>query len=239
MIGNAIPPTFTYLVACAAQGVAADRFRPLREAGADLALPAKAALVTKPDSEGRTYPAKRGFRAALPGLRFKSGMRFDLSNQWDDGDPTWRVRFYFGPSKDVREVELDGSVIADLRNELAGPSFSGFRARLAKAEAELGRSSSRMLQDRWTHRAGGLGPFEVVDLLGELADELMVLLEETMANPGAAAEFVRVVAATAPGGGGTPGLRKLERYALPILAGFVIGDWFNTLAWHERRKVAA
>ncbi len=196
---NAIPPTFTYLVACAAQGVTAEAFRPFREAGAALALPPTEAPVTAPDSEGRSYPAKRGFRAALPGLRFKSGMRFDLSNEMVGDDATWRVRFFFGPSKDIREVELDGSVIADLRRDLAGAAFSDFRAKLVKAEAELGRSSPKALQDRWTHRAKGLSPFDVADLLGELAEEVLTLLEETMADRDAAGPFVRQVASTAPG----------------------------------------
>lgn len=239
MIGNAIPPTFTYLVACAAQGVEQSDFKPLSEAGLGLTLPAKLAPKTQPDSEGRTYPAKRAFRAALPGLRFKSGMRFDLSNQVDSGDAEWRVRFFFGPSKDVREVDLDGSVLHDLRRDLAGPEFSEFRARLAKAEAELSNTSPQALQDKWTHRATGLGPYEVVDLLGDLAAYLLTLLERALAHPDAAAGFVRAVAATAPGPGPTPGVRKLERYALPILAGLIVGEWFNTLRWHEQRKAAA
>jgi DNA (cytosine-5)-methyltransferase 1 len=239
MIGNAIPPTFTYLVACAAQGLTAKTFKPFREAGAALALPAKKAPITLPDSEGRSYPAKRGFRAALPGLRFKSGMRFDLSNDINENGVAWRVRFFFGPSKDIREVDLDGSVMADLRRDLTGIAFSDFRARLMKAEAELGRTSPQGLQECWTRRASGLSPFDVVDLLGELAQEFLALLEETMSDRGAAEQFVRQVAAGAPGPGAPPGLRKVERYALQVLAGFIIGDWFNTLDWHAYRKAAA
>ncbi|KRB51986.1 DNA cytosine methyltransferase [Phenylobacterium sp. Root700] len=239
MVGNAIPPTFTYLVACAAQGVTAKAFKPFREAGQALTLPSKTARVTAPDSEGRSYPAKRGFRFALPGLRFKSGMRFDLSNGVDEDGASWRVRFFFGPSKDIREVDLDGSVMADLRRDLAGTAFSDFRARLVKAEAELSRTSPQGVQDRWTHRAKGLGPFEVADLLGDLSQELLALLEETMTDREAAAPFVRQVASSAPGIGPAPGLRKVERYALPVLAGFIIGDWFNTLGWHSRHKAAA
>jgi len=239
MIGNAIPPTFTYLVACAAMEVTGEAFRPFNEAARTLKLPATPAPVTAPDTEGRTYPARRGFRAAIPGLRFKSGMRFDLSNQVEGTDVDWRVRFFFGPSKDVREVDLDGSVLQDLRRELAGPEFSGFRAKLVKAEAELGKSSPCSLQDRWTHRAAGLGPYEVVDLLGDLAADLIDLLEANMSDPAAAERFVCKVADSAPGRGPTPGLRKLERNATPVLAGLIIGDWFNTLSWHADRRAAA
>jgi hypothetical protein len=111
---------------------------------------------------------------------------------------------------------------------------------LVRAETELGEVPPQALQDRWTHRGNAaLGPFEVVDLLGELANDLVEVLDSTMANPNAAADFVRAVAATAPGEGPTPGLRKLERYALPILAGLIVGDWFNALGWHDQRKAAA
>jgi DNA (cytosine-5)-methyltransferase 1 len=239
MVGNAIPPTFTYLVACAAKGVSAKSFKPFREAGLALELPSKAAPVTTPDGEGRSYPRKRGFRAALPGLRFKSGMRFELSNDVDDEGVAWRIRFFFGSSKDIREVDLDGSVIAELRRDLAEPVFSNFRARLVRSEAELNRTSPRMLQERWTHRADGLSPFDVVDLLGDLAQELRIVLEETVADKEAAARFVCQVASEAPGVGLASGLRKVERYAMPVLAGFVVSDWFNSLSWHSQRRVAA
>jgi len=239
MVGNAIPPTFAYLVGCAVQGINADAFRPFREAGAKLTLPSKVPPVTMPESEGRTYPAKRAFRAALPGLRFKSGMRFDLSNQVEGSDAKWTVRFFFGPSKSVREVDLDGSTVRRLRRNLAGVEFSSFRAKLVKAEVKLAKTSPQALQDRWTRRAPGMSPYEVVDLLGELAAKLVVSLKRTMPHSDAAAGFVRVVAATATGEGPTPSVQKLDRYALPILAGLIIGDWFNTLPWHSRRKAAA
>lgn len=240
MIGNAIPPTFTYLLAQAAQGVEASTLASFGDAAGHLELPTKPAPVTFPDTEGRAYPEKRGFRAALPGLRFKSGMRFDLSNHVEAGTVDWRVRFFYGPSKDVREVKLDGSVMRDLRRELAGPDFAAFRGKLLRAEAELARSSPQTLQDSWTHRIEGLGPYRVVDMLGELAADLLSVLEQqAMGDTVPAGAFVREVAERAAGSGPTPGMRKLEKYALPILAGLVIGDWFNSLAWHTSRRAAA
>jgi DNA (cytosine-5)-methyltransferase 1 len=240
MVGNAIPPTFTHLVALAAQGVQADRVEGFAAAGRQLRLPETAAPVTAPDTEGRSYPARRGFRAALPGLRFKSGMRFDLSNEVHAGGTEWRVRFFFGPSKDIREVELDGSTWAELRRELAGPDFAAFRARLVKAEQELAATSPQALQDRWTHRAEGVSPFEVVDLLGSLASDLVTVLKQQMkADPAPVQAFVRQRAESAPGTGPTPGLRKVEQYAVEVLAGLIIGDWFNGLGWHASRRAAA
>jgi DNA (cytosine-5)-methyltransferase 1 len=36
-----------------------------------------------------------------------------------------------------------------------------------------------------------------------------------------------------------PSRTKLEKYALRIVSGFLVGDWFNTLAWHANRRAAA
>jgi DNA (cytosine-5)-methyltransferase 1 len=103
--------------------------------------------VTPPDGEGRSYNAKRGFRAALPGFRFKSGMRFDLSNTVLGGDTQWSVRFFFGPSKDIRQIELDGEVTKDLRRS---PWFAeilgGFRGELARAQSFLAATSPNSLE---------------------------------------------------------------------------------------------
>lgn len=239
MIGNAIPPTFTYLIASAALGTTPKALQPLNLVGSKLALPTKVAPVTPPDNEGRSYPAKRSFRAALPGLRFKSGMRFDLSNQINEQGVSWHVRFFFGPSKDIREVELDGSVINDLRQDLESEAFSSFRNSLMLSEIKFNQTSPNSLQERWTRRAVGLSPFDIVDTLGDLAKELTNLLEATMANKAMAAAFVKQVAAGSESIDQVPGLKKLERYAIPVLAGFIIGDWFNTLEWHHPYRVAA
>ena len=239
MIGNAIPPTFTYLIASAALGTTPKALQPLNLVGNKLALPRNVAPVTPPDNEGRSYPAKRSFRAALPGLRFKSGMRFDLSNQINEQGASWHVRFFFGPSKDIREVELDGSVINDLRQDLASEAFSSFRNNLMLSEVKFSQTSPNSLQERWTRRAAGLSPFDVVDTLGDLAKELTSLLEATMANKAMAAAFVKQVAAGSESIDQVPGLKKLEQYAIPVLAGFIIGDWFNTLDWHYPHKAAA
>jgi len=158
MIGNAIPPTFTYLVALAAKGVAPDQFPGFAVAGKALRLPKQVAPLTPPDNEGRTYPAKRSFRAALPGFRFKSGMRFDLSNAALDDETQWSVRFFFGQSKDIRQIGLDGDVTKDLvRNPWFAKLLAGFRGEFTRAQSFLAGTSPNSLQHAWTKRAKGLG----------------------------------------------------------------------------------
>lgn len=115
MIGNAVPPLFAYLVGLAAQDMETAAALSEGELPAPLILPTELPNVTLPHGVGTAYPARRRFRAALPGLRFKSGMRFQLANSFVDGSTTWAVEFFFGPSKQVRRVTLDSSLHEALR----------------------------------------------------------------------------------------------------------------------------
>ncbi|WP_353368234.1 DNA (cytosine-5-)-methyltransferase [Brucella sp. NBRC 12951] len=239
MIGNAIPPTFTYLLALAARGAEFDGFD---VAGEKLALPSKKASITLPDREGRTYPLSRGFRAALPGLRFKSGMRFELANSATKEGAEWRVRFFFGPSKDIREIDLTGEVSNDLENSpLVASVLRAFKSDLVTAARNLALTSPWKLQLAWAHKTEGVSPYEVVDQLGALAsqlldrlaaeldeDDLKTVSQYVLEIADAAAEFAKPVSRT-----------KLDKYALPILTGIIIGEWFNTLDWHSTQKAAA
>jgi DNA (cytosine-5)-methyltransferase 1 len=240
MIGNAIPPTFTHLLALMAKGLSADDFQGFKAAGETLGLPALKAPVTPPDKEGRSYPAKRGFRAALPGFRFKSGMRFDLSNSIVDGAAQWTVRFYYGPSKDIRQIELDGAATETLRqSEWFSSVLSDFRGELARARSWLAASDPQSLQEAWTRRAAGMGPFEVTDKIAELAESLHARLEAEM-EPPLLEEIEEYVVDHANGDDAKMvGRSKLEKYALRVLAGIVVSEWFNTLDWHCERRAAA
>lgn len=241
MIGNAIPPTFTHLLALAAQGVSPRTFKGLDHAGRKLELPATPAPVTLPDREGRAYPEKRSFRAAIPGLRFKSGMRFELSNAFEGALPGWRMRFFFGSSKDVREVVFDGTIWDEFKDTPVGASLGTLSSAFRAAAAELGRTDVARLQRVWTHRADGMAPFDVVDLLGDLSEKVHSRL---LADSGASIEvdaqrYVVMVADEAAGAGKLPNKGKLERNALRILGGFLVADWFNGLSWHGEVRAAA
>lgn len=240
MIGNAIPPTFTYLIALAAKGVKPEEFEGFAAAGASLRLPDVAAPITPPDREGRTYPAKRSFRSALPGFRFKSGMRFELSNLVTGDDTDWAVRFFYGPSKDIRQVDLDGDVTKELgRNPVFAGLLNDFRGEFTRAQSFFSATTPDGLQRSWTKRANGIGPFDITDRLAELAEELHSRIEAELdpADGKLLAEYVVSVASS--GGARVVGRSKLEKYASRVLAGILVGEWFNTLAWHCESKAAA
>ena len=113
MIGNALPPTFSLLVGMAALGMTASqaehhlRITPRMVKGF---CAAKSAPVTPPNKVARMYPAKRKFRSAIPGLRFKTGMRFELGNEFKGEATLWKVKFFYGSSKDIRTIALEGTL---------------------------------------------------------------------------------------------------------------------------------
>lgn len=240
MVGNAIPPPFTYLVGMAVSGTAVEDLPPFEIAGQALKLPSKMPRITRPDTEGKSYPERRRFRSALPGLRFKSGMRFDLSNQFDGLEAAWAVRFYFGPSKDIREISLDADLWADLTNsQIVIGALRDLNHLFEAARIKLAELNGPQLQKVWTRRGPGLGPFEVTDLLGGLAEEVFQRLSEGALEAGSFAEFVLLVAGEGAPGEKVPGAQKLARNATRIVSGFVVGSWFNQLVRTEPMQAAA
>jgi DNA (cytosine-5)-methyltransferase 1 len=242
MVGNAIPPTFTHLLALAALGRLEHGFNGYAAVGGALSLPATLPRPTPPDQEGRTYPLSRSFRAALPQLRFKSGMRFDLSNNLATGVAEWRVRFFFGPSKDVRELELDGTITdylaeSPLLGDLLQRNANAFRI----AEQELLRTTPVGLQLAWTHKSEGIGPFAMTDQLGVLAAKVHESIEDIVEAQDRVAleDFIVAMADASEAGKRVVSESKLRRYATWVLAGMIVGDWFNTRAWHRDCRKAA
>lgn len=238
MIGNAIPPTIPYLLALAAQGVSSEDFEGYSALAGGLALPEKLGTKTNLDREGRTYPANRKFRAAVPGLRFKSGMRFDLSNNLSVSPPRWEIRFFFGPSKDIREIDLDGAVTRELaRNELLGPTLSRIANLLQAQAALLDMTTPSTLQAVWAHLEDGVHPHQIVDLLGDVAGEVIDELEA--AELEGLDDYLIQVAAAEMDSAKVPSEPKLRRNAVAIIAGILVGEWFNRHEWQMPRKKAA
>lgn len=229
MIGNAIPPTFSYVLASLAMGTTAKDFIPHHELGKTLDLPEKEAPKTTVDQAGKTYPSKRRFRAAIPGLRFKSGMRFEFANDVSGGDITWSMRFYSGNSKDIRTHLLDQDVAKQIRTRsvLDGLLISP----LLEAQRLIALSKSTDgsdLQDIWTRRMKGKSPYVWCDLIGDVADQIHVKLKNSVVEP-IAEQMVLQLIGVAGSHGKYQNEAKLKRYALRILSGLVVGVWLNQL----------
>lgn len=236
MIGNAVPPLMTYYIAQALQEKTA-----VREPGVTRvkkALPRRSpADEVVPEVPRRRYSDSRQFRAALPGLRFGSGTRVELSNNASLGLPQWDTAFYFGISKDFRRVDLGDLLEVELRGILRSARVS------ARAVNEVKGALLKWLKDvdwgslqtTWCHKGEGTHPFELVDRLGEAAFEVEGILAE--ASSATLEDAVADLLLSESGADGARS-RKLRTHASRILSGLLVGCWFNHYAEDQQLSLA-
>jgi DNA (cytosine-5)-methyltransferase 1 len=242
MIGNAIPPLFTYLIAHSMLLTEPESAYPVVDRGGYLTRRIERLEDAIPPTLKKRYSEQRKFRAAIPNLRFGSGVRFDLSNSFNEaGEAHWSVVFHYGSSKNIGEIELTqnlmSSAIRELQDEL-------FPKRLIPAfdvaEEQLQDFSSDAVQSTWTHQIDRLHPFRIVDILGDLASETYEALPE--GDQGRLFEFVHARMSGDSKFGPRNSLSKIAHIDKWVFVGFIVGAWFNhvtnaptgdALSWDE------
>lgn len=239
MIGNAVPPLMTYYLAQAIQGrKTTSEPSAARVKRSSRVLCERAQEVVPQVSSRRRYSSSRQFRAAIPGLRFGSGTRVELNNNTSLGPPHWDTAFYFGSSKDFRKVELDTVLLDRLttllrRRKVPLRPIREVKNGLLKWLEDVEWES---IQAVWCHVGQGTHPFDVVDRLGEAAFELEAVLgdgyEDAMES--AVVELLLEEGKTSS----NPRATKLRQHAAQIVAGLLIGGWFNERAKSEQLFLA-
>jgi DNA (cytosine-5)-methyltransferase 1 len=218
MVGNAIPPLLAYAVVAAISG----EHRSLEADTESYIHVAEASEDVVPDPPGRSFRARRSFAAAIPGLRFKSGMRFQLANEFDGDIPVYRTSFHFGNSKNPY-VLVPGQFTLDWLTERV-PLMSEMRTEVEDV-LRLRVPSSSELQRGWTGRAA-CDPFHTVDLLGELAEAVVSRLGGSPVSELEVDSFV-IEVAKSRGSGPQPGRRKLRDHGPALIAGLYVCSLFN------------
>lgn len=229
MVGNAIPPAFSYYVALALQGRPADAVQSLTDHTELLKAPTPPAIDAQPDRPGARYPWSRTFRFAIPSLRLKSGVRFDLANMVSGTEVTWGVAFYFGNSKSIQTLSLDDSLQSRALSQLPDKLRSKVRAELTQLADFIGRADITNMQKVWTHKGPGLTrPFMLLDQLDESGIRIRKVLDgyELLARTLVGQEILAGYGEKKAHG--LPGLKKLDRNATLILSGLLVGALANT-----------
>lgn len=234
MIGNAVPPLFSYLAGRAIKNCKYDGEAFAKDASL-LPLPKKLPKVTPPHAVGTSYPVKRQFRSVLPTLRFKSGMRFQLVNEHVDNKVQWRIQFFYGPSKDIQTVVLDEKLLNRLRQT---PALSKLLDKKSKQLIDVKNfvvgQTADDLQKVWSQHKEGSSPFKLVDALGKAA----VALKSDIAILPSSMVAQKVLACCRSGEGPILSEAKLRRNSTAVLAGFLLGSWFNVINWKSASIVA-
>ncbi len=229
MIGNAVPPAFSYLMGQVLQGKSARNAPSLREAARSLRRPKPMPAETPPDRAGAHYPANRTFRFAIPSLQLKSGVRFELANDCSGEIVEWKVAFYFGTSKAIHSIPLNEKIANRLRigsslalNKVVAPHLERVGHFIETADISN-------MQHVWAHRGpGGTRAFMLLDKLDEIGSRLT----KTIAvHAEEAPRLVEAIIRHQHGAAAAtlPGLAKLARNAPTILAGLLVGSTVNPL----------
>ena len=107
MIGNAIPPPFTYALAAAMKGISQEEFIPLEE----VSFKPLTNELPKTTPPPKKTSFQKIFRYTSPELK---SQRFDLSNKSE----IFNFKFYYGNPKNIHSLNLDEKLYKALKTAL-------------------------------------------------------------------------------------------------------------------------
>lgn len=238
MIGNAVPPAFSFVMGRVLQGHGVATSLSLQEAARGLKHPQPKPTETLPDRAGASYPKNRTFKFAIPSLQLKSGVRFELVNDCRAEVVEWRIAFYFGTSKAIHTVVLDDCFRSRLMAELGAALSEVVQPTLEQLSQFIEEADIANMQTVWAHRGpGGIRPFMLLDKLDEFGSLLATGIQ---AYADAAPKIVESLIYHQYGvaASSLPGLGKLKRNAVKILAGFVVGATANPVLLKHARRIS-
>jgi DNA (cytosine-5)-methyltransferase 1 len=228
MVGNAVPPLFTYHLAHAMLGTPPSRISSPEIAIRQFNPPNLCPKETAPDSKGKTYPENRRFRAALPGLRFKSGMRFEFSNEFEKNQVIWSVKFFFGNSKHIREIALNTNLENSLKREVTIASNLAEFESVLESLPLISMTKGQELQKVWNRSAElGTHPYEIVDLIGFDVTKVLQLIKYYKIPA------KLIVSKILEGDNDHVGLSKILKNAEAVLAGFWVACYCNKMLFNK------
>jgi len=231
-VGNALPPVLSYYIAHAMLGTSPRKIKLINQLGYVHRRPEVRPQKVRVNTTRSHYPSKRSFRAAIPGLRFGSGMRFDFSNFFDEDKVYWQVKFLFGPSKDFQTINLNGQFGKLARNTtlMDKDSYTDIKECLKNQGFLNGRVDASSLQNAWNweHRLD-TNPYAVIDALGSTSKELNTILLDRNIQEKAPSAISHLIGKAGNGRiENLPSGKKLRENAVKIYAGIILGSYFNS-----------
>jgi DNA (cytosine-5)-methyltransferase 1 len=223
MIGNAMPPVFAFYIGHAMKSSTTNKIPTLAKALEPIKLSARQPPSTGVEVPKRRYRWNRTFRFAVPSLRLKSGVRFELANRFSDGSVAWIINFYFGTSKSIHQIELNAQLGERIAAKLPREAMKSLDGEIAALKVIAGDVESTQLQRVWTHTGPGtIRPFELLDKISESGKTVQHLLSrQTSINEMIIKDVIPLA------GPKIEGREKLIRHSTTIVAGLVVGSAFN------------
>jgi DNA (cytosine-5)-methyltransferase 1 len=227
MVGNAFPPVLSFYIAQTFKSVPLKKLATLENAGANFRPPAERPTELKPERCGKRFSPTRTFRFAIPDLRLKSGVRFELANVFGGELPNWRVAFYFGTSKSIETIELNEKLHKKLARELPEEIAPSIFNELETLKRVIRDADISRMQETWAHTGPGtMHPFELLDRLSFIGRSITSTLQLHPATAEAGIEL-SLRHTHRHGTAKFAGVEKLKRFAPLILSGLLVGSVAN------------
>ncbi len=234
MIGNAVPPMLTYYLAKSMLETPLEDIKPPKSEKRIVDNFNNLPKFFEPDLQGSKFSWSRSFWLAIPGLRFGSGVRFELRNvsNKEIEKTFWWINFHYGNSKKIKQLSLEKE------------RFSVVWESLILLDVDLeGKISDYIkfvetidvdgLQQNWTNKDRSKNsPIWLVDSIGEFADDLINTLKGTYSDKHEKlAELTQIILRN---GNGELDNKKLVDFPEVVLTGIMIGSIFNVLMTGEQ-----
>lgn len=173
MIGNAVPPILTYYIFQSMLEISASEVKSPKQSDYVHKKPSLKAYKSNLGLPKKKYPSNRKFQFSVPNLRYGSGVRFELSNNPKSVPNDWSFKFYFGNSKNIKQIPLDQSIEKALSPILNTQRNEIFTQSADQILEEYESFSSKRLQEIWTSMDDSFQVFEFLDKVGSCIDRIM------------------------------------------------------------------
>lgn len=227
MIGNAVPPIFTYYVGHALRGTPFQKLTGLSHVAMASSSPVPLARSASPETPSLRYPMSRNFRFAVPSLRLKSGVRFELRNDHVGDETHWRVSFFFGTPKSIQTINLNEAVRDRLIASLPLHARAALRQHVNSIQTFIRSADVSSMQRVWTHRGpGATRPFMLLDFLDRVGTQLQEIMRSFEPH---AQKWVgeTILAEYGSRSRQLLGLHKVYKNAVLVFCGLLIGSTAN------------
>ena len=234
MIGNAVPPMLTYYLAKSMLETPLEDVKPPESKNLIKDNSQTLPKFFEPDMQGSKFSWSRSFWLAIPGLRFGSGVRFELRNvsNKEIEKTFWWINFHYGNSKKIKQLPLNKDLYSQVWESLnlldidIEPQVSSFMNFVEKIDIEG-------LQQNWTNKDRSKNsPIWLVDEIGKAANEIIDSLEKTYSDKHE--NLSEVTEVILRNGNGELDNKKLIDYPEIVVTGILIGSIFNTIMTGEQ-----
>jgi DNA (cytosine-5)-methyltransferase 1 len=234
MIGNAVPPVLTFYIAQSMLETEVENLVLPNQANNPIVIPDELPIFHTPDNRGAKYSWSRSFWLAVPGLRFGSGVRFELRNYHDKRDKSslWRMNFFYGNSKNIKKKVLDlplfercSTIINELNDTPINTLIEEF-IMFCETIDILG------LQQNWTNKDREKNnPIELIDRIGEFSSSFKNILENGNFGQTTLLNFIEDELKNEEG---KIANKKLSDEPIKVLVGLILGSCFNAIMEGQR-----